>query len=140
MMRPLKNGMNGNRKRLNLSCRQITIWPSSCDGWGTGTHPLAVRLNLVYITFVHLKHTMKTNTQYTIKLDSDEMTILRDLVRIGMKSKYYKNFSTEEIDDYECEDIRDKSVLAVQQFVNLNPVGQIEAMFDTTLFEGVAVH
>ncbi len=83
---------------------------------------------------------MKTNTQYTIKLDSDEMQILRDLVRIGMKSKYYKNFSTEEIDDYECEDIRDKSVLAVQQFVNLNPVGQIEAMFDTTLFEGVAVH
>jgi hypothetical protein len=83
---------------------------------------------------------MKANTQYTIKLDQDEMTLLRDLVRIGMKSKYYKNYSTKEIDDYECEDIRNKTVLAVQQFVNLNPVNQIEAMFDTTLFEGVTVN
>jgi len=83
---------------------------------------------------------MKANTQYTIKLDQEEMTLLRDLVRIGMKSKYYKNYSTEEIDDYECEDIRNKTVLAVQQFVNLNPVNQIEAMFDTTLFEGVTVN
>ena len=80
---------------------------------------------------------MKTNTQYTIKLDSDEMTILRDLVRIGMKSKYYREYTTEEIDDLECEDIRDKSVLAVMQFVNLMPVNSIEAMFDTKLFEGV---
>ena len=83
---------------------------------------------------------MKTDTKYTIKLDSDEMSLLRDLVRIGMKSKYFQNYKNEEQDDYECEDIRLKNLLAVQQFVNLNPVGQIEALFDTTLFEGVAVH
>jgi hypothetical protein len=80
---------------------------------------------------------MQTNTKYTIKLDSEEMTILRDLVRIGMKSKYYRNYISEEIDDHECADIRDKSVLAVMQFVSLNPVNSIEAMFDTKLFEGV---
>ena len=80
---------------------------------------------------------MKTATQYTIKLDLEEMTILRDLVRIGMKSKYYRDYSKEEIDDYECEDIRDKNVLAVLQFVNLSPVNSIEAMFDTKLFEGL---
>jgi hypothetical protein len=82
---------------------------------------------------------MKTDTKFTIKLDLDEMTILRDLVRIGMKSKYYQNYKNEEIDDYECEDIRNHNILAVQQFVNLSPVNQIEAMFDTTLFEGVTV-
>lgn len=80
---------------------------------------------------------MKTATQYTIKLDLEEMTILRDLVRIGMKSKYYREYTTEEIDDYMCEDIRDRNVVAVMQFVNLNPVNQIEAMFDTKLFEGL---
>jgi hypothetical protein len=36
-----------------------------------------------------------------------------------------------------CEDIRDRNVVAVMQFVNLNPVNQIEAMFDTKLFEGL---
>ena len=82
---------------------------------------------------------MKTDTKFTIKLDIEEMTILRDLVRIGMKSKYYQKYSTEEIDDYESEDIRDSNVLAVMQFLNLNPVSQLEAMFDDKLFEGVTV-
>lgn len=82
---------------------------------------------------------MKTKTKFTIKLDIEEMTILRDLVRIGMKSKYYQNYTTEEIDDYECENIRNLNVLAVMQFVNLNPVSQLETMFDDTLFEGVPV-
>jgi hypothetical protein len=84
-------------------------------------------------------HTMKTKTKFTIKLDIEEMTILRDLVRIGMKSKYYQNYSTEEIDDYEEVDIRDSNVLAVLQFLNLNPVSQLETMFDATLFDGVTV-
>ena len=83
--------------------------------------------------------TMKTNTKFTIKLDLEEMTILRDLVRIGMKSKYYQNYSTEEIDDYGCENIRNLNVLAVMRFVNLNHVSQIETMFDDALFEGVTV-
>jgi hypothetical protein len=82
---------------------------------------------------------MKTKTKFTIKLDIEEMTILRDLVRIGMKSKYYQNYSTEEIDDYEEVDIRDSNVLAVLQFLNLNPVSQLETMFDATLFDGVTV-
>jgi hypothetical protein len=82
---------------------------------------------------------MKTDTKFTIKLDLEEMTILRDLVRIGMKSKYYRDYIAEEIDDLECEEIRHHNMLAVQQFVNLNPVNQIEAMFDTKLFEGVTV-
>lgn len=82
---------------------------------------------------------MKSSTKFTIKLDQDEMTFLRDLVRIGMKSKYFKEYSTEEIDDYECEDIRNSQVLAAQMFVNLCPINQIEAMFDTKLFAGVSV-
>ena len=82
---------------------------------------------------------MKTDTKFTIKLNMEEMTILRDLVRIGMKSKYYQNYSTEEIDDYECENIRNLNLLAVMRFVNLNPVSQLETMFDPTLFEGVTV-
>ncbi len=82
---------------------------------------------------------MKTDTKFTIKLDIEEMTILRDLVRIGMKSKYYQEYSTEEIDDYECEDIRNSNVLAVTEFVNLRRVTQLEMMFDDKLFEGVTV-
>ena len=82
---------------------------------------------------------MKTDTKFTIKLNMEEMTILRDLVRIGMKSNYYQNYSTEEIDDYECENIRNLNLLAVMRFVNLNPVSQLETMFDPTLFEGVTV-
>jgi hypothetical protein len=84
-----------------------------------------------------LKHHMKTSTQFTIKLDLEEMTILRDLVRIGMKSKYYRDYIKEEIDDLECEEIRHHNMLAVSQFLNLSPVNSIEAMFDTKLFEGV---
>lgn len=82
---------------------------------------------------------MKTKTKFTIELNIEEMTILRDLVRIGMKSQYFKNYAEEDIDDYECEDIRDQNVLAVHQFVNLNPVSQVEELFDEKLFEGVTV-
>jgi hypothetical protein len=82
---------------------------------------------------------MKTDTKFTIKLDLEEMTILRDLVRIGMKSKYYQEYSTEEIDDIECEDIRNYNVMAVNQFINLCPVSQMEKLFDEKLFEGVTV-
>lgn len=82
---------------------------------------------------------MKTKTNFTIELNLEEMTILRDLVRIGMKSQYYKNYTEEEIDDYECEDIRTRNMLAVQQFVNLRPVTKTEAIFDKKLFEGVTV-
>jgi hypothetical protein len=80
---------------------------------------------------------MKTNTKFTIKLNEEEMTILRDLVRIGMKSEYYQEYTTHEMDDIECEDIRDTNVMAVNQFVNLLPVSKMEAMFDADLFRGV---
>ena len=82
---------------------------------------------------------MKTNTKFTIELDIEEMTILRDLVRIGMKSKYYQNYSTEEIDNYEEVDLRNSNVLAVTEFVNLKRVSQLETMFDANLFDGVTV-
>lgn len=82
---------------------------------------------------------MKTETKFTIELNLEEMTILRDLVRIGMKSQYYKNYTEKEIDDYECVDIRTHNMLAVQQFVNLTPVTKTEAIFDNELFEGVTV-
>lgn len=82
---------------------------------------------------------MKTNTNFTIQLDREEMDFLRDLVRIGMKSKYYNNFKTEELDDYEMEDHRNKVILAAQQFVQLSPISQIETLFDDRLFDGVTV-
>jgi hypothetical protein len=56
-----------------------------------------------------------------------------------MKSKYYQNYSTEEDDDYECENIRNLNLLAVMRFVDMKPVSQLETMFDDTLFEGVTV-
>ena len=82
---------------------------------------------------------MKTTAKFTVRLDMEEMTILRDLVRIGMKSKYYQNYSTEEDDDYECENIRNLNLLAVMRFVDMKPVSQLETMFDAILFEGVTV-
>jgi hypothetical protein len=82
---------------------------------------------------------MKTSTKFTIKLNQDEMVFLRDLVRIGMKSEYYQEYSTEEIDDIECEDIRTNQLLAVSQFVNLCPVSNIESLYDANLFKGVTV-
>jgi hypothetical protein len=82
---------------------------------------------------------MKTNTEYTIKLNTEEMMFLRDLVRIGMKSKYFEEYSTEEIDDIECEDYRNDNVMAAKIFVNLCPVSNIESMFDDKLFAGVTV-
>lgn len=82
---------------------------------------------------------MQSSTKFTIKLDQEEMYFLRDLVRIGMKSKYFVNYSTEEIDDYECEDIRMNNVLCAQQFVNLVSLTHIDKLFDDKLFEGVTV-
>jgi hypothetical protein len=82
---------------------------------------------------------MKTNTKYTIKLNTEEMMFLRDLVRIGMKSKYFQEYSTEEIDDIECEDYRNDNVMTAKMFVNLCPVSKIESIFDEKLFAGVTV-
>jgi hypothetical protein len=82
---------------------------------------------------------MKTDIKFTIELDIEEMTILRDLVRIGMKSKYYQNYSTEEIDNYEELDLRNSNVLAVTDFVHLKRVSPLETMFDAILFEGVTL-
>ena len=58
MMPLLKNGQNGNRKRQNLSCHWITISQSSCDSWGSGTHPLDFGTDPWYITFVAERHPM----------------------------------------------------------------------------------
>ena len=82
---------------------------------------------------------MKTSTKFTIQLNDEEMIFLRDLVRIGMKSKYYQEYSTEEVDDIEYEDIKMQQVLAARQFVQLLPVTQIETLLDEKLFEGVTV-
>jgi hypothetical protein len=52
-----------------------------------------------------------------------------------MKSKFYQDYSNEEIDDEECEDIRNAQILAASMFVNLCPISQLESMFDKKLFE-----
>ena len=96
--------------------------------------------DLVILYMSRREFPMKTNTKYTLKMNEEEITFLRDLVRIGMKSKYYEDYKNEEInDDYECEDIRLNNLVCVQQFVNLCPVSQIERLFDEKLFEGVTV-
>ena len=82
---------------------------------------------------------MKTSTKFTIQLNDEEMEFLRDLVRIGMKSKYYQEYINEEVDDIEYEDIKMKQILAARQFVQLLPVSDIETLFDKKLFEGVTV-
>ncbi len=80
---------------------------------------------------------MKTSTKYTIKLNDEEMTMLRDLVRIGMCSKYYRDFVSKECDDVDEEDHQLNITLAVTQFVNLCPLSPIESVMDEIIFEGV---
>ena len=80
---------------------------------------------------------MKTDIKYTIKLDQDEMSLLRDLVRIGMRSKYYQDFVNKECDDIDEEDNQLNVTLAVTQFVNLCPLSDIESVMDKYIFEGV---
>jgi hypothetical protein len=80
---------------------------------------------------------MKTSTKYTIKLNNEEMSMLRDLVRIGMRSKYYQDFVSKECDDIDEEDHQMNATLAVTQFVNLCPSSPIESLMDKYIFEGV---
>ena len=80
---------------------------------------------------------MKTSTKYTIKLNDEEMSMLRDLVRIGMRSKYYQDFVSKECDDIDEEDHQLNTTLAVKQFVNLYSSGPIESIMDKYVFEGV---
>jgi hypothetical protein len=80
---------------------------------------------------------MKTSTKYTIKLNDEEMSMLRDLVRIGMRSKYYQEFVSKECDDIDEEDHQMNVTLAVSQFVNLCPLSDIEDVMDKYIFEGV---
>ena len=80
---------------------------------------------------------MKTSTKYTIKLNNEEMSMLRDLVRIGMRSKYYQDFVSKECDDIDEEDNQLNVSLAVTQFVNLYSPSLIESVMDNYVFEGV---
>jgi hypothetical protein len=80
---------------------------------------------------------MKTSTKYTIKLNDEEMGMLRDLVRIGMRSKYYQDFVSKECDDIDEEDHQLNVSLAVTQFVNLYSPSPIESVMDSYVFEGV---
>ena len=80
---------------------------------------------------------MKTSTKYTIKLNDEEMTMLRDLVRIGMCSKYYQDFVSKVCDDNDEEDHQLNVTLAVTQFVNLRQSSPIESVMDKYIFEGV---
>jgi hypothetical protein len=80
---------------------------------------------------------MKTSTKYTIKLNNEEMSMLRDLVRIGMRSKYYQDFVSKECDDIDEEDNQLNVSLAVTQFVNLYSPSPIESVMDNYVFEGV---
>lgn len=104
-----------------------------------GVHYIRRRQIFLVLYMSRREFPMKTNTKYTLRMNEEEMIFLRDLVRIGMKSKYFENYKNEEIDDYECEDIRLKNVICAQQFVNLCSVTQLEHMFDEKLFEGVTV-
>ena len=80
---------------------------------------------------------MKTSTKYTIKLDNEEMCMLRDLVRIGMRSKYYQDFVSKECDDIDEEDHQTSTTLVVNQFINLSPQSSIASIMDKYIFEGV---
>jgi hypothetical protein len=80
---------------------------------------------------------MKTSTKYTINLNNEEMSMLRDLVRIGMRSKYYQDFVSKECDDIDEEDHQLNVSLAVTQFVNLYSPSPIESVMDNYVFEGV---
>jgi hypothetical protein len=80
---------------------------------------------------------MKTSTKYTIKLDNEEISMLRDLVRIGMRSKYYQDFVNKECDDIDEEDNQMSTKIVVNQFVNLSPQSPIASIMDKYIFEGV---
>jgi hypothetical protein len=80
---------------------------------------------------------MKSSTKYTVKLNDEEMGMLRDLVRIGMRSKYYQEFMSKECEDIDEEDHQMNVTLAVTQFVNLCPSSPIESLMDKYIFEGV---
>ena len=80
---------------------------------------------------------MKTSTKYTIKLNDEEMSMLRDLVRIGMRSKYYQDFVSKECDDIDEEDHQTSTTLVVNQFINLSSSSPIESLMDKYVFEGV---
>ena len=80
---------------------------------------------------------MKTSTKYTIKLNDEEIGMLRDLVRIGMRSKYYQDFVSKECDDIDEEDHQTSTTLVVNQFINLSPQSSIASFMDKYIFEGV---
>lgn len=88
---------------------------------------------------------MKTSTKFciisaasigirTVKLDNEEMCMLRDLVRIGMRSKYYQDFVSKECDDIDEKDHQTSTTLVVNQFINLYSSGPF---MDKHIFEGV---
>ena len=79
---------------------------------------------------------MKTSTKYTIKLNDEEISMLRDLVRIGMRSKYYQDFVNKECDDIDEEDHQMNTKIVVNQFINLYS-SPIESIMDKYVFEGV---
>ena len=80
---------------------------------------------------------MKTSTKYTIKLNSEEISMLRDLVRIGMRSKYYQDFVSKECDDIDEEDHQMNTKIVVNEFINLSPQSSIASIMDKYIFEGV---
>ena len=63
--------------------------------------------------------------------------MLRDLVRIGMRSKYYQDFVSKECDDIDEEDHQTSTTLVVNQFINLSPQSSIASIMDKYIFEGV---
>ena len=81
--------------------------------------------------------TMKTSTKYTIKLNDEEIGMLRDLVRIGMRSKYYQDFVNKECDDIDEEDHQMNTKIVVNEFINLSPQSSIAGIMDKYIFEGV---
>lgn len=80
---------------------------------------------------------MKTSTKYTIKLDDEEISMLRDLVRIGMRSKYYQDFVSKECDDIDEEDHQMNIKVVVNEFIHLSPQSSIASIMDKYIFEGV---
>jgi hypothetical protein len=80
---------------------------------------------------------MKTSTKYTIKLNDEEMCMLRNLVRIGMRSKYYQDFVSKECDDIDEEEHQMNTKIVVGEFVNLYSSGPIASFMDKYIFEGV---
>jgi len=80
---------------------------------------------------------MKSSTKYTVTLNSEEMGMLRDLVRIGMRSKYYQEFISKDREDIDEEDYQLEMQLSVNQFINLSGPSAIGSLMDKYIFEGV---